>query len=148
MDCLCSRPCAGATSKEEASQRMQVLYSDNWPQDLRVVMKNLKEFQEWQVVSHCGRSFRFGASGELSAIPEPFEFPLILQPLSEQELMKDLEMFKLEEALLEEQMLLLELEAQQSAVDAVVPSSSKNTSLSNLVGHLLKCALITSHNHT
>ena len=122
VDSLRSRPCSGKTMTKVSTQ-LQVLFSDDWPQDLRVAMKNLKH-DEWQAISHNGRKIRFTSRGDLSHVPEPFEFPLLLQPIPHEQLEHEalLERLRLEEALLEEQLRLVALEKHH--LNATIPASS------------------------
>ena len=75
---------------------------------------------DWQVVAHSGKMFRFGADGGLTDLPEPHEFPLLLQPIPHHQLLIELEQLQLEEELLVEQLKLLE---QQKLVNAAIASA-------------------------
>ena len=51
-----------------------------------------------------------GLNGGLSDCPEPHEFPLLLQPVTHEQLMEELEELHLQEELLSAQLQLVELE--------------------------------------
>lgn len=109
LDILLSRPCM-----ESGEQKIQLLFSKNWPDELKTLLKNLC-VEEWRVVAHSGKRFTCLGNGELSDVPDPHEFPLLLEPIPTNELAAELEQLRLEEELLQEQLTLLELEADFNA---------------------------------
>ena len=105
MEVLISRPCMGYST----SGKVQILYSKNWPQELQILAKNL-DIENWQAMAHSGRKFRIGPNARLSESPEPHEFPLLLEPVTHEQLLEELEELQLQEELLREQLQLVELE--------------------------------------
>ena len=81
----------------------------NWPQELQILAKNL-DIENWQAMAHSGRKFRIGPNARLSESPEPHEFPLLLEPVTHEQLLEELEELQLQEELLREQLQLVELE--------------------------------------
>ena len=104
---LLSRPCTGQDDGKDL--KFQILFSNDWLEEFQSLVKNLK-FDEWQVMAHSGKSFRFLGNGKLSEIPEPCDFPLMLQPIPAEQLQAELELALLEVDLLNEQLQLEELE--------------------------------------
>ena len=82
----------------------------------RIGLKNFKSLQRtwilknWQAMAHSGRKFRIGPNARLSESPEPHEFPLLLEPVTHEQLLEELEELQLQEELLREQLQLVELE--------------------------------------
>lgn len=109
LDVLLSRPCT-----ESGGQKIQLIFSKNWPDELKTIMTNLN-VEEWRVVAHSGKTLTCLGNGELTSVPEPHEFPLLLEPIPTEELAAELEQLRLEEELLQEQINLLELEADFNA---------------------------------
>lgn len=121
MENFLSRPCSGVavdgTSNDEL--KFQILFSEDWPTELQTLMKNL-QLEEWHAMSHTGKEYRFASNGELSEIPEPHDFPLLLQPISAEQLQAELDLMLLEADLAVEQLRLEELEyEQQQELDAL-----------------------------
>ena len=129
---LISRPCMGY-SKSATNEKVQILYSKNWSEELASLAKNL-DVENWQAIAHSGRKFRFGPNACLGECPEPHEFPLLLEPVTHEQLMEELEELQLQEELLREQLHLVELEKalndeQQKLVAEAIQNAPKGCPL-------------------
>jgi hypothetical protein len=125
--------------------KVQILYSKNWLDELELLAKNM-DVDHWQIIAHSGKTFRLSGNGSLSELPEPHEFPLLLEPLTQEQLRDELEELKLEEELLEEQLRLLELEKslndeQQSVLnDAIAKAPGGCPLVDKNVIHTQQCS--------
>ena len=114
---------------QNLENKLQILYSNSWPEDVAKRMHNMN-CEDWHVVTHSGKTIRLSGGGRLSKIPEPYDFPLLLEPLPEDEIRKEkeeLERLQLEEDLLQQQLYLLELEEEEkqaSFLNSTIPASS------------------------
>ena len=121
---ISSGPCR-PTSKESPTKR-QLDFSPEWVDNLKSVVAD-KPGTCWEATTSQGKTFQvWGDGDDMGCIPKPQEFPLSLEPMSEEAMLtRELEGLHLEEELLQEQLALLELEEQQrSFLNSTVPASS------------------------
>lgn len=119
--------------------KTEIAYSPNWLHRVQDALLSSPS-KNWQIVSKQGVKIRalFGDDGgvEFSDVPTEIDFPIVVEPVSEevirQELLEqiakeELLQLQLEEELLAEMIRLSELEekdAQDSALNSTIPASS------------------------
>ena len=114
-------------SPEKDPIKRKLLFSPGWPDELESIMKESTEIH-WQVLTNSGQTFRLGhGTNDLPSIPQPADFPLTIEPVSEVTLMtEELERLSLEESLLEEQLFLAQLEEQEKEMLAMQQAEEKH----------------------
>ena len=128
INVLLSRPC----TKKANTQKIQILWTNDWLQEIAFLAKNM-DISEWQIHAHSGKKIRFGDNAKLSSIPEPHEFPLLLEPIPKEELAIELERLQLEEGMLQEQLRLL-----KALVDDAIAKAPPGCPLAGSVGYRLQ----------
>lgn len=121
-------------STEKQPVKRQLSFSPKWVDDLHGIFKGSPK-KLWSIQTSTGKSFRVARGAEdLPEIPDAQDFPLTVEPVSEEVLLvEELQRLHLEEMILEEELKLLELQAAQekesqeraSFLNSTIPASSK-----------------------
>ena len=116
---LCVKPCQEPVLQTPPTKR-RLSFSEQWPDNMEAIL-NEAPGRPWDVETSSGKKIRLsGAHTGFECVPGPKDFPLTLEPVSEDTLLsEELEKLHLEEQLLMEQLLLVELEEKKNMLNKV-----------------------------